>query len=414
MLAQFLEGSSEEKWEFDDKEPYDYSAIDRLLSTNDLERFRAGKPCKLQNILLTGAGGYLGIHILREFLASFTGDVYCLLRGKHGKSAAERLSSLFFYYFEQPLSKYAGRVRVVEGDVTSKEQIAALSGLPVDTVVNCAANVKHFSEKTDIEDVNYYGVLNLIELCKKKGCRFVQVSTMSVAGVFLGAAGKVTELTENMLYFGQKQVSKYTHSKFLAERAVLQAAAEGLEAKIMRVGTLAPRESDGEYQINFLTNTFMGRLRSACLIGAYPYDSEEQPFELSPIDCVARAILLLSETPKECVVFHPFNNHTLLMGDLYRELSAAGLPCRPVEREEYEKLLEEAKQNENVAKVLSSMIAYENMGHGRRTFAVKKSNRYTMQALYRLGFRWPAASPAYFGKFIRLLKELGYFDLPQA
>ncbi len=68
----------------------------------------------------------------------------------------------------------------------------------------------------------------------------------------------------------------------------------------MRVGTLAARNSDGEYQINFTTNTFMGRLKSTLLIGKYPYEAMEMPFELSPIDFVAKGILLLAQAPKDC------------------------------------------------------------------------------------------------------------------
>ena len=66
---------------------------------------------------------------------------------------------------------------------------------------------------------------------------------------------------------------------------VLEAAAnDGLDAKIIRVGTLAARESDGEFQINFLTNNFMGRLRSYCILGCFPYSMLENQVCMGPID----------------------------------------------------------------------------------------------------------------------------------
>lgn len=226
----------------------------------------------------------------------------------------------------------------------------------------------------------------------------------------MGSAGAVTHLKETQLYFGQYEGSKYTLSKFLAERAILDEAAKGLNAKIMRVGTLAARNSDGEYQINFTTNTFMGRLKANLIIGKYPYEMIEMPFELSPIDSVAKAILLLAQTPKECTVFHPYNNHTLLMGDLYAEMDQIGLHSDAAEREEYEQALEEATRDPQKAKVLSSMIAYQDMGHGQRTYPVAKSNSYTMQVLYRMGFRWPVTSRDYMRRFITALRGLGFFD----
>lgn len=168
---------------------------------------------------------------------------------------------------------------------------------------------------------------------------------MSVGGMFVGEQGSVDKLKENQLYFGQHESSKYTLSKFLAERAILEEVSKGFNAKIMRVGTLAARNSDGEYQINFTTNTFMGRLKSTLLIGKYPYEAMEMPFELSPIDFVAKAILLLAQAPKDCTVFHPFNNHTLIMGDLYTEMNKIGLHSEGAEYEEYMIALDRAEQD---------------------------------------------------------------------
>ena len=241
--------------------------------------------------------------------------------------------------------------------------------------------------------------------------RLVHVSTMSVGGMFLDHPGEVANLKENMLYYGQVQASKYTGAKFLAERAVLESAVNGLNAKIMRVGNLSARESDGEYQINFTTNSFIGRLKSTYLIGCYPYEIMDMPFEFSPIDCVAKAILLLAQSPGECVVFHPYNNHALLMNDLYGEMNRQGLTVKPAENSEYEAALRKAKSDFKKAQVLSSMIAYENISHGRKSYEVGKSNEMTMQALYRMGFRWPVTSFEYMKKFLVNLKGLEYFEL---
>lgn len=396
---------------FGDVAHYDYSRIDRLLSQNTICSYRDGEKQKLGDVILTGAAGFLGIHVLHELLKNYDGKIYCLMRGKRKTSAYDRMKSMFFYYFEEDIAAlYTDRVTVIDGDITNKEVFEKLKDCKADTFINCAANVKHFSKGTDIEDVNYHGVQNILEYCKETETRLVQVSTMSVGGVFLDHPGDVTHLKETQLYFGQALTSKYTYAKFLAEREVLQYAAEGLDAKIMRVGTLAARDSDGEYQINFTTNTFMGRLKSTYLVGGYPYESMDQPFELSPIDYVAKAILLLAQTPRECTVFHPFNNHQLLMNDLYTQMDQIGLKVSPMESTAYEKALEQAKEDPQKAEVLSSMIAYQNMAHGRKTYSVEKSNAYTMQVLYREGFRWPVTSHEYMKKFLIALQGLGFFD----
>lgn len=390
---------------------YDYTNINELLEKNNIESFKNGERQKLGNVLLTGPAGFLGVHILYELLHKYTGKVYCLIRDKNNNSAKDRLNSIYYYYFEESLKeKYSDRVFVADGDVTNRACFDLLLEKGIDTVINCAANVKHFSKGTDIEDVNLYGTLNVLDFCKAANARLIQVSTMSIGGMFVGEKGAVDKLKENQLYFGQYEGSKYTLSKFLAERAILEEAAKGFNAKIMRVGTLAARNSDGEYQINFTTNTFMGRLKSTLLIGKYPYEAMETPFELSPVDFVAKAILLLAQTPKECTVFHPFNNHTLIMGDLYTEMNKIGLHSDAAEQDEYMAALDKAEQDLEKSKVLSSMIAYQNMAHGQKTFPVAKSNAYTMQVLYRMGFMWPVTSFDYMKRFINALRGLGFFD----
>ena len=397
--------------DFEDLGNYDYSGIDNALFNNNLESFKNGDKQDIGDVLLTGAAGFLGIHILYELLSNYNGKVYCLLRDKNNNPAENRLNMIFYYYFEESLKeKYSDRVVIQRGDVTDRASFDKFLDFNIDTVINCAANVKHFSKGTDIEDVNLYGTLNVIDFCKQADARLIHISTMSVGGIYVGERGRVTNLEENQLYIGQQATSKYTLSKFLAERAILDEITKGFNAKIMRVGTLAARNTDGEYQINFTTNTFMGRLKANTIIGKYPYDMIETPFELSPIDFVAKAILLLAQTPKDCIVFHPFNNHMLMMGDLYMEMDKIGLHSQAAETEEYEKALEEAKLNPEKAKILSSLLAYQNMAHGQKIFSVGKSNKYTMQVLYRMGFRWPVTSHDYMKRFINALYGLGFFD----
>ena len=98
---------------------------------------------------------------------------------------------------------------------------------------------------------------------------------------------------------GQYLGNKYIYSKFMAERVILNAVAlHGLNAKIMRVGNLAARSTDGEFQANFATNSFMGRIKVYNMLGCCPYSMRNKRVEFSPINEVAHAIVLLELHPK--------------------------------------------------------------------------------------------------------------------
>ncbi|MBQ9413555.1 MAG: SDR family oxidoreductase, partial [Clostridia bacterium] len=397
-------------FDFDD---YDYTKIDELLEKNTVESFLDGTPRELGNVLITGATGFMGAHLVAEYLEQEKGLVYCMLRKGKFNTAADRMRNMLFYYFGNRYEDvFDSRVRVADGDVTDYRYFEALEQEPIDTVFNCAANVKHFSNGTDIEDINVGGVINCIKLCEKRSARLIHFSTISVSGT-TDDMDKLRRhsLDEQSFYYGQTLDNKYTSSKLMGERMVLEAVAErGLDGKVIRVGTLAARESDGEFQINFLTNNFVGRLRSYELLGCFPYSMIENQVCMGPIDTSCKAFLKLAETPKACTVFNAVNNHTLPLGDIVRQMNEAGIPIRFVEYGEFAAALTEAQKDPDKAAILSSMTAYMNIAHGKTVINVPFEAHYTTQILARMGFFWNASNTRYVNDFINVLKGFRFFD----
>ena len=416
-LGQFQGGEGEKpKEDKDDVYGYDYSAIDRLLQANTLEAFQKGEPQELgQNILLTGATGFLGIHVLRELIerTSDNAVIWCLLRGKGSVSTEKRLAEMLVYYFEKNYRPLIGKkVRLIQGDMSDPKVFDGLltSGYPIDLVVNCAANVKHFSQGDDILRVNFYGVRNLVGFCQACGARLVQVSTVSVGGMSEGTVP--AELSEQMLFFGQNTDNQYVVSKFLAERYVLEKMTEGtLNAKIIRMGNLSPRAEDGEFQINFNSNASMGRLKAYRMLGACPYSMLDGRMEFSPIDDAARAVVLLSGTPKENCVFHAFNDHLLPMDDILSRLrNDDGSPLEYMEDDQFVKRMEAAKDDPEKSKVLSSIIAYTQAEGQTQLVENGAAVGFTMEILHRLGFRWDQTSSQYVDMVFDMLSTMRYFE----
>lgn len=419
QLARLVKaGSDAEELDADPEvTEYDYSDINSLLGNNTLDSFRNGERLPLGNVLLTGANGYLGIHILHDLLENHLVEyadakVYCMVRhGRNGVSSEARLRNLLFYYFEKSYKeRFGSQLIVIDGDVTDPKAFDCAGN--VDTVINCAAIVKHFSEGTEIEDINIGGLQNCVDFCLKRGARLIQTSTNSTGGQSVnGYPDPNTDFSEQTHYFGQVLSSKYTHSKFIAERIVLEAIInKGLIAKVMRLGNLAPRAADGEFQINFRSNSAMGRLHIYQMLGAISYTQAMGTIEFSPIDEVARAVLLLATTPKECCVFHPFNNHTQLLGDVTRAMAKAlKTDIAEVEDDDFQQRLMTAASDPEKAKILQSMLAYKSVGKDKVAI-FKKYNPYTINVLARMGFHWDVTSMEYVQRFISAIAALDFFE----
>ncbi len=392
-----------------------------ILSANTLNSFRKGKSQPITDVLLTGATGYLGIHILNELLQNYEGLIICPVRAANEEKALSRLKSLYYYYFgrTEALGHFDERVKAFTAEVTKPEICGELKaicekfGTKTPTVINCVANVKHFSAGNDIEMVNIESVRHLITFCLSTGCRLIHISTNSIAGLSIdGSPGRDVKLTERDLYIGQSiDENKYVYSKFKAEELVLDAIAHhGLNAKIMRVGNLSARQQDGEFQINFNTNNFLARLRAYVAIGMVPYEDLDNLFEFSPIDEVAHAIMLLSQTPKACIVFHPSNTHRQFLSDILMGIALSGFPLQRVEKEEFQQRLNQMMDNPELVTLLRPLMAY-NLSSSHDMRWIESTNDYTTQVLYRLDFQWSPTASDYVRRFVDTIVGFDYFTI---
>ena len=216
---------------------------------------------------------------------------------------------------------------------------------------------------------------------------------------------------EHRLFAGQElESNQYIHSKFMAERHIYEEMLEhGLQAKVMRVGNLAPRAQDGEFQVNFTANSYMNSLQAYQALGFIPYDALVEQTEFSPIDALAKAILALATTPEDCVCFMPMNTHRPLMGDIIRELNAIGQPIQGVEDETFAQALSEALSSEAKSQSVSTLIAYNNNDDLQDVGLEGCNCDYTNRLLERLGFCWPETGSAYIRQFIERLAEKDFF-----
>ena len=170
------------------------------------------------------------------------------------------------------------------------------------------------------------------------------------------------------------------------------------------------RNADGEFQINFRTNGFMARLKSYALLGYVPYDVLDAPCEFSPIDDVCHTCRLLATTPRDMVVFHPCNNHTLPLADVLAGLQIVGIHVEPVEREEFEKRIQQLMEDDSKTQILQPLLAYnEDGGHDVRF--IGHTSQYTTQVLYRLGYRWSITSWDYVERFIKAIDGFDFFAI---
>ena len=348
--------------------------INELLRSNRQAAPAGTKPFK--TALLTGATGFLGVHILKNLLDRGL-KVYCLVR------SVERMNANIDYYFgalpEKNLIPVIGNIEDDNLGLPAATYEKLLK--EVDVVFHTAANVHHAGDYRELEKTNVEGTKHMIAFCQKGGAVLQHTSTVSVHG-----SATVIERTEkavfdeNVLDIGQHYADNvYIHSKYCAEEAVILAQAQGLKANIYRIGNLTWRRSDGRFQKNSGDNGFLRRIHAILKLGIYHENFEKYPMDLTAVDECADAYVRLALSGEVNRVWHMFNDNFLDVRDLFKRL---GRTYRVASTLEAIELMNANMDDRDIHVYMFYMII------SGRSAEVKMENEITKAALKELGFEW--------------------------
>jgi len=255
-----------------------------------------------RTVLLTGATGFLGIHLLAT-LAPRVERVYCLVRARSDAEAATRIRSTAERYgVELPWS--GGRIHAVAGDISREalglapETHEALSR-SCDAIVHSAANISYILPYADAGRPNVEGTRNILAFATRERLKALHhVSSLSI----YGAAGTLLGLSEVDEDFDLARSLElvtyengYTRAKWVAERIVTEARAAGLPVSIYRPGFIQGHSATGIGNADdLLCRLWVGNVR----MGMYP-DFPNKYWLPVPVDYVAAAMahIVLTQRP---------------------------------------------------------------------------------------------------------------------
>ncbi len=413
MLAGFIEerdGKAKKAKQDDDSADGNISSKTRdALKYNTVKYAADVKREPLGNVLLTGAVGFLGIHVLEELIKSEKGHIYCLVRRGEYDSPLARLKTMLIYYFSDAFEDaLRDRITLIEADITDSSLGDTLADVPFDTVINCAACVKHFSDSDILKRINVGGVKNLISICEKRGARLVQISTVSVPGIHtVESYEKQIRMHENELFVIDDMDNKYAISKYNAELCMFEAIERGMRGRVIRVGNLMGRHRDGEFQANLETNMFLSGIRGFSVMGKYPISHMTDPMRFSPVDCTARAVVLLAGVDDRFTAFNADNRYGFDEMKIIDACNRNGITIIAEQDDVYYDEFRKKLGDDRFNAKLGGLAAYDI----KDAHAVDCDNRFTTNVLYRIGFSWPLVDDAYLDRAINSIMTLDYFDI---
>ena len=360
---------------------------------------------KMENVLLIGGTGFLGIHILHDLLKKKDIKIYCLVREKYHTSGIKRLNQKFKFYFkEDDLNNYEGRIIPVNGNITEnllgiQDEIYKELGQTIDTVIHTAAIVKHYGDYNKFYNINVIGTSNIVEFCKKFNIPLNYISTMSVSGY--GFCNNIDyTFTENDFYFGQDYSENvYVRSKFEAEKLIIEnCGSSNLIASIFRIGNITNRYSDGEFQENSDENAFLNRISSIANLKLIPKDVLEYPVECTPVDYCSKFIVkLLDYKPNNLNVFHLFNNNYTSFKDIITTFNNFNINIKPCSLKEFKEALADSdSSNFGITNYINNLSSSKN---------IIITNSITNRILDSENLHWPKIDNTYISKLVSYLQK---------
>ncbi|MBI2785341.1 MAG: thioester reductase domain-containing protein, partial [Legionella longbeachae] len=261
-----------------------------------------------KSILLTGASGFVGAHILDELIHKTTATVYCLVRASTVEDALRILVEKLKKY---NLSSYQHISRIVPvlGDLGQAklglsnhdyDQLAK----EVDALFHVGAWVHHVYDYNTLCKTNVQSVKELLKMAvDSKNKAFHFVSTLATTLISPIESLPSVDYASIKAYLN---LNGYLTTKWVAEQLIKEASSRGIMAHVYRPGNVVSG-CHGVYEAE--SNHTLLRLKGMLQLEKGLATSQEM-VEMMPVDLLAKAIVVIAKNPLQ-FSYNLNNSHSI-------------------------------------------------------------------------------------------------------
>ncbi|MFI8489222.1 amino acid adenylation domain-containing protein [Streptomyces rubrogriseus] len=280
-----------------------------------------------RRILLTGATGFVGAHLLATLLSDTEAEIVCTARAADVPEATARVHAALTRHGITLDERASARLKALPADLAHADlgvPPEALADLATscDAVFHNAATVSIMRDYATLRAANVESTRQLVRLAAVHATPLHYVSTLSVAP----PASHSAEVPEAFLPPHEGLRHGYQQSKWVSERLLEQAEERGLPVTVHRLGrVVGPAGTGYVNERDFLWSV----LRAGIPEGIVPELFEDEIW--TPVDFVARAVVHLSLNPGTRPAGAVFNHATpprVRLADVYDWVREYGYPVR--------------------------------------------------------------------------------------
>jgi len=361
-------------------------------------------------VLLTGATGFLGAHILEELCNQTTATIYCLVRAKDDADARQRLHSNFSRYFSHALD--TSRVRPLIGDLAQPQlglsvEIFARVAEEADVLVHNGAQLHHIASYPQLKASNVDSTVAMLQLATTAKPKWVHYVSTLVAAVDRDSEGWLLESlpeTDPVELAGG-----YAQSKWVSEKMLAEAAHRGIGVTIFRPGFISGRSDNGTWP---LENDHLLRVIKGCVQMGYASESRLTP-NMAPVDFVSAAIVRIALSPLDTgQVFNLSNPHMVSWETILGWLQTCGYGLRIIPNQIWrEQHLENLDRENALFPILPLYLGGKTteQHEGLVSKLAKVRHHNTARMLERLEMEFPVIDENLWRRYVRFFEDSRFF-----
>lgn len=372
---------------------------------------------EIQNVLLTGATGFLGTYTVAEILNTTNAHVHCLVRAKRGEDSKERIEKQMKRYQvwggakrEAWLSAWEDRLHVVDGDVTlprlgMNDSDYETLARDVDVLFHGAAHVNFIYPYEALRATNVLGIHEIIQFAMY--ARIKPVHHLSTAAIWPMGKQYAYYEKDPIDHYGRLNLG-YDEAKWVGEKCLLHAEERGLPVARYRPGEVGGDSVTGRCVTDhFIIACFKGFLQ----FGAFPDMDIE--VDVAPVDYVAKAMVYLAFQRNALGhAFHLTNPTRRRLSEGLTYLRNIGYQFEELPFEELRDRLVHHPSFSNNA-LFAYQAALDEMD-GTSMQLPTYDTRETQRELAGSGIACPPADEKLFGTYLRYLQNVGFIPHPDS